>query len=471
MRKLFLMFLVCFFYYVDAQPGPHHVNININNFKPTPLEIKQINRPDHSTIYSFIIDSTSDFSKLKNLRSLTSINLLVKLKVLPEEIVLLSDSLKNMSISGTNNITAINQLKNLESLSISDFSVASLPDLHNLTKLKSLEVLGGKLKSVKEISNCMSLKELSLGYMDSLRSFDINSTNIESLSISNLENLKNINRISNCKFLKVLALSYLPIKNISGISSCNCLKELYLGDLYFLTELGHEISYTKLEKLDMERCISLKTINELANCSSLKSLNFFGLDSLRDFDFDMSRMNLESLGVFGCEQLNTISGLATCKSLKELSIGEGLKLLTSLDFDMSKMTLEKVFISGGSYYGNYLKNINGILTCLSLKVLELNGLDSLQRLDLKMSKMKLETLQVTNCKSLKSISGLSECKSLNEFFITDNIQLTQIPDLKKELSFVKAISILNNRNLKTPNISIEDASIGKNWWIDDNNGN
>src|ERR1700722_2437272 len=129
MKNLITVLLVCLCSGLKAQPGPRDVTLNINEYSPSEADR---NRVYYGMVkYSFVIDSTSDLSKLANLYQFKSLKLVVKLKKLPVEIVLLSNSLQKLDIysgQSLSNLSSLRYLKRLRDLTIYGFNQSTLPD-------------------------------------------------------------------------------------------------------------------------------------------------------------------------------------------------------------------------------------------------------------------------------------------------------------------------------------------------------
>jgi hypothetical protein len=417
MKKILVALLLFISCDLQAQPGIKDINENINECRSTDVRNADFR-------YNYIIDSTSDLSKLSNLRSLRKASFIIKLNALPKEIYLLSDTLREITLScqndqladisslsglknlkiitlkGVSNITYLNQLLNLTDINIWNYPKSDLRiDLHELTKLKTLNIRFGNLKHIIATQNFQSLDELYIGDLDSVENLEVGKMNSKKITISE------------CRYLK----------SVSSLSSCKSLKELCLDNNYVLKKL----------------------------------------------DLNFNKMVLDTLELSYCWLLNDLSAMAGSKTLKTLKL-DGLDSIKSINFDMSKMNLESVEIKSDSYYGDHLKNIDGICRCKSLKKIVLNGLDSLKSLNFNSYDLKLEALDVNDCKSIKGIFGLSKCKFLNEMLIGRNASLVDIPDLKSNLSFVKWVYVHDNRILMIANKSIFDRKSNKNWAILDN---
>jgi hypothetical protein len=427
MRLLSLLFFLSIFFTANAQPGIRIIKKNINDY--TYGEIKGIkgSKNPYGKQYYYILDKTTDLSKLKNLRTLHKISLIANVAALPKELDCLSDSLTQIDIQAgfvLTDISSLRRLKNLKAINLRYEGESSLK-LDKLDKLESLSIRFGNLNNIEGIAGCGYIKEL---YLDELNEGKLNfkmlsKMNVEKLTISHSDKLKNIDGINKWKSLKEIDLELL-----SAIKKINF----------------NELAQLDLRSLHIWTLKNLENVDSISQCKSLKELYIhYSLDSMKSLNFDLGKMNLEKLAIGSIKNLEDISDISNSKSLKELNVYD-LYSLKSIDFDMSKMNFENARIEECQS----LKTMNGIENCQSLKTLYLYQLNSIETLDFSKNK-NLETLTIYALGRLKNIIGLDSCKSLKEIYIINSDQLTEIADLRK-LSFVKNITLSANKKLIIP---------------------
>ncbi|HEY4323663.1 MAG TPA: hypothetical protein VGN20_06745 [Mucilaginibacter sp.] len=357
MKRMILFFFLFVPFVVRTQPGYVIVTKNINDFSPKEIEkSKAFNYSYYRCTY--IIDATSDLSKLNNLQSLRQVDLIVSLDSLPKELYFLSDSLKEITIDGGNKLTKISSLgslKNLESISIRHFAGTDLPELNQLTKLKSLSIWGdyyndeNKLKHINEITNCKSLRNLEIRYvsLDTL-DLDMSRMNIESLAISS-RFLKNIDAISGSKSLKHLQLYWAQIEKLPR--KMGNMENLESIDFAYMDRLKNISNLKKMKNLHM------LFIRDACNLSEIpKSFN-------TNLNIENIRIELRQNNSFVAE------GLTQLKKLKSLSL-EYLPqtFLLPKNFTTCENLENVVFIQVGA---NSLRNQITIKTLPKLKKLTL----------------------------------------------------------------------------------------------------
>jgi len=390
MRKLLLLFFLFNSYILYAQPGT--IRINLNNL--TSRDIAWVNTIHNSSHYEIIIDSTTDLANFEKIKSFHNLNLIISVRVLPEEITLLCDSLQDITVRRgdmkdgdmiadiipTNlfDVSVLNKLKNLRSVNLEYYTGFELPELNNLRKLKSLMIWGAdQLKDLNSLSTCKSIETLELQGLK-LETIDfqkLSKLNLVSLSLAEDRNLK----------------------NLKGLDKCSSLKTLYIED-----------SNNSKQKLD----------------------------------FDIGSMNLEELSLGYIQNLNDISKISESKSLRKLYIGN-LPSLKKWDFDMNKMNLNLVSLS---YM--HVKNIDGILNCRSIKEIDLMGLDSLKTINF-VTNNNLQVIEIRSLPKLESIN-ITNCTLLKNLTLTDNDQLIKIVNIQ-QLQHIPYLNIRDNKNLAIPN--------------------
>ncbi|EAT13282.1 leucine-rich repeat domain-containing protein [Bermanella marisrubri] len=155
-----------------------------------------------------------------------------------EEIKIRSDNLKDAS--------AINNMKNLNSLMLWDTNIESLDIGPNLTNLKELRLGNSPLKSIPQISHLRAL---------------------ESLSIAGT-NIRNIDKIHDLPELTRLVLTRNNTKRIVNLKNLPKLKELYLADQpleYYETGVLPSLKELDLSKTNIKKLTGFENFPNLTN--------------------------------------------------------------------------------------------------------------------------------------------------------------------------------------------------------------
>ncbi|XP_039165161.1 disease resistance protein TAO1-like [Eucalyptus grandis] len=333
--------------------------------------------------------------------------------------------LQHLSLAGCYELTKIPS-------SIGKMGELELPDsIGELTKLKILRISHteieklpsaiGKLTSLQELdaSGCQKLTGqllLDEGGLPSLSTLRLGSAKISCLLDDSHERstlkLRELSALEHLDLLYCTELQSLP-EPPSGLLSLQltCLSK----KLPSLSHLSH------LEKLTLHSCMSLRSIPKLPSCiqelrvqkcPELKKLsNLHELKFLLELEF-WQCYRLERLDVEALDCLRKL-GLSTSTELSNLNDFEVLESLRYLDPQSHN---EKV---------DNLQAIQGLEKLGSLEVLDIFGLEHIQKLDLSKSE-HLKVLTVKNCKSLVEICCHS--KFLKDFACDGCESLKKFPD-------------------------------------------
>lgn len=306
-----LLVLICIVFSKNilAQPVSHICQKNISEF--TALELLEVKRYEKGNVghrrssieFLFVLDSATNLVDIKKLNQLKSITLVANIKKLPQELSFLADSLQNINLIGGDDVTALNQLRNLEKLNMKDFDGVSLPDLSGLTKLKSLRMSSwyhkSKLSDFNGLSGSIFLKALEF------EKIDIPIFNLD-MSKMNLERLQ---------------LHYCDVINVDGITTSRTLKDLSILSAYIQDLPGDMYKMTNLESLSLRDMNSpYFNLDHLKKMENLRSIDISS-DYLRtipesfntNVNLEVVRVNLMHNKVF-----NEPKGLTNLKKLKVL---------------------------------------------------------------------------------------------------------------------------------------------------------
>lgn len=166
--------------------------------------------------------------------------------ILKEDLLKITELYLPYSLDSDFNINDLRHLKNLEVLDLSFYSYNfDLKPLSNLTKLKTLNLFGNKIKDLNSLTRLTNLSELNLG------------TN----KISTIEALKGLTSLNK------LQLNGNEIVNIKPICNLNNLKSLKLGGNLITDYTPTASYYDKLTEKDFELTILLADDNNVINYS------------------------------------------------------------------------------------------------------------------------------------------------------------------------------------------------------------
>lgn len=243
------------------------------------------------------LDEIKDSNFLKQLSSLTNLNLGAWLQL--QNLNLLQDAkeLTTLFLGGCKKIK--------------DFS-----SLQYLSKLTSLNLeYCDQVKDIEFLKVCTSLTSLDLSKASSISNFSILKL-LSELTTLNLAGSKisDITFLHNYKGLKSLNLEgcreikdFSPLHHCTGLMSLNLHGCSPIMDFSFL-ELFHELT-----SLNLGKCPTLKDISFLRSLTKLKSLNLEGCIEINDFSFIELLLELENLNLEWCTQINNISSFSNLK--------------------------------------------------------------------------------------------------------------------------------------------------------------
>ena len=442
-KLLCLFFLGFSFCGALAQPGFRVVGI------PNSQNRDYLN----SNYDRFEIDSNTIFSNLKYLAKCHSIRIIVKTKILPREFHFLSDSLKEITIEGSDqlfDISALAKLKNLESITIKDYAGKSLPDLAALTKLKSFRISkyygGDKLKSISGLKKCQALRNLFI-QSGSLEDFDldIGGMNIEKLEISRCSSLTNINRLSNSKTLKTLLLENFPLKSFP--KKMNDMGSLEVVRLFAMTELTD--------------------ISNLRQMKNLRKIIIYGASKLVEIPKNFSEnTQIDTIDISYSRNLRSAEGIVNLNHLSFLTI-EDVNEDFTIPSDISSCTnLQSIKIDININTVNQVKDISMIKNLIKLKRLYLGRCPFVILPGEIYTNVNIEDLTIYANRMIIDLSGLSNLKNLKKLEIMFNDRLKAIPGLNQML-YINNVRIHDNKSL----IITDDHHVDGNWFLQKNGFN
>lgn len=252
-----------------------------------------------------------------NLDSLDGLNNFPKLKYL------------DITLTNVQTIDAlINSSQTLEHLGIGRLKLKNIDVLANLVKLKTLEMYGSEIYSLKPIENLVDLEELYLGSITEqydLVKYQQNLENnkqiigkfkkLKKLDASYI-NSRDLDYISNLSNLEVLYIYSTDLEDIQGIENLNRLREVYL-DNNQIKVIPNLNNIKTLEELHLQNnhIQHLAPFNNLANLKKV-DLSNNQIEDLNCFDKIESLTSLNA----SYNNLNNIDGLAKSENLEELDL-------------------------------------------------------------------------------------------------------------------------------------------------------
>ncbi len=197
----------------------------------------------------------------------------------------------------------------IQNLDIKSLNVRNSDQVTNL-KLENLN----QLENISGIDKLDKLKTLSLIFLDELKDLDLSGcTSLESLRLHRLNNLKNISGTQKLDKLKMLSLLGLEELEDLDLRVCTSLERLKLEYLRL-----KKISFKNLDNLktlDLNCLYELEDIN-LSGCTSLESLTFCSLPNLKKISGTQKLDKLKAIILLGLDKLEDLD-LRGCTSLED----------------------------------------------------------------------------------------------------------------------------------------------------------
>ncbi|XP_048421128.1 disease resistance protein RUN1-like [Pyrus x bretschneideri] len=414
-----------------------------------------------------LVEVHPSISTLTNL-VLLNLNGCKKLKILASSIRM--RSLKTLDLYGCSNLDKFPEIlevmEEVLELNLSGSKIKELPSsINNLTGLEYLYLKDCKeLKSLPSSIRMKCLKALDLSGCLSLEMFPEISEVMEELSWLSFSESK----------IKELPLS---INNLTG------LEYLYIKDCEELKSLPNSIRMKCLKTLDLSGCLSLEKFPDISEV--MEELSWLSLSESKIKELPSSINNLtglEYLYIKDCKELKSLPSSIRMKCLKNLDLSgcSSLEMFSEtsevmeelLWLDLSGSKIKELSSSINNLTGliylvlkdcKELKSLPSSIHMKSLKGLYLNGCSSLEMfpeisevkeellwLDLSGSKIKelpssinnytgLRTLDLKDCKELKSLPTSIRMKSLKRLNLSGCSSLEMVP----EISELKELSQLN----------------------------
>ena len=185
--------------------------------------------------------------------------------------------------------------------------------------LESLELSNlNELKKIEDIIACPKLEKLIIKSCQGLTSMDL------------------IQPVSACKNLKKLVLTGLDcIESAGFFTPLKQLIELHISSAE-LTDLDGIQGLRKLEKLDLNGCGSLFQAGQIGNLTGLTQLKLENCQKIEDFSFVEKLQALHELDLIGCSALRELPALENLKDLSKLNLkGTSIPLEACTDLEES----------------------------------------------------------------------------------------------------------------------------------------
>ncbi|GKV05123.1 hypothetical protein SLEP1_g17164 [Rubroshorea leprosula] len=301
---------------------------------------------------------------------------------------------------------------------------------HNLSSLKELDVRSCNamlLKSMGDLSSLANLRIEEISGLTCLR-MSMNLPSLKELCIENcngvlLKSMVDLTFLTKLRIQEIAELTCLPKSFTQSLTALETLEIGYCNDLTCLWEEGTEIEQSylpfNLKHLSLKQCRALK---------SLPNAMMVQMDESNSSNTSMLMLKLEKLEIYGCDSLKSFPRgnlpitlkylrIEYCKGLESLPDADGnseINLLLKIN------NLPSLYSSQGSCHQlpAYLRKFK-VRDC---EWLELFPERMLQHCT------GLQTIDIYNCKLLKSLPTLDCVSSLVELSISRCEVLESLPE-------------------------------------------
>ena len=228
------------------------------------------------------------------------------------------------------------------------------------------------------------------------------------------------------------------------------------------TDLSPLRTFTKLENLRLKRFYVLESLEALGTCPHLRKLSLRSCGSLSSLQSLSGCKKLRRLSISRAPMLTSLDGLEGCKQLVSLSLSlsaledaQALQTLRKLRWVqlLDASELEALGFSGA----RYLFSLN-VSYCKSLR--SIDGLAA---------GLELRYLSIRKCPSLRQLGGIKGCKNLISLSLEECAHLPGLPTLIRHASELKSLSMegfterdgleVITDHPRLESLSIDDASV------------
>lgn len=321
MKKYCFLVLVFLFFslFLKAQPGPRYVNLN-----------------DGIGGDIIVIDSTTNLSRIVLLKNHRNLNLVIRLPEIP---VQFKDFVHTESLSmyvSSDDLSSLAYFPNLKTVSIRGYAGKKISN--RKIQLDSLETLyisdAENLERIDAFVNCTSIDKMKIrGTPNLIRFPKFNKNNkIRELKIDH-----------GITFRKTYGKNYLKaIKHLSK------LEKLTLSNIYSITEvpayLPESIQYLEINSWGVHnRTTKITNLHHLKKYKNLQELRLYAieLDSVKD---SFSGLSLKGLYLDNVQNLKDVSWVFTFDEIEYLRIRDCADL-RSIEGDLENDVVLKIDIS------------------------------------------------------------------------------------------------------------------------------
>ena len=272
----------------------------------------------------------------------------------------------------------------------------------------SREITDDDLLSI--IKNNPYLESLDISNCDNLRDFSILNklNNLKELNVNNCDFFINLDDISGCKNLRVLNIGNTPIRNIDAVKNFRELRVLNCA-CNSITDINALENCQNLTEAIFWNCFSLQDISALGTLYNLRLLD---IDSTSVSDiFSLANCyNIEFLFMDNCNKIDDIFALSALKKLRCLLFDNKNILMP----EQAEALSELVNIEYLTLSGRRVVDARPFSKMLKMKELTLNGcnISDLSPLEYLTDMRKIDLTANSNLRDLSPLAGMKELNKL-----------------------------------------------------------
>ena len=398
-------------------------------------------------------DSLVDISALKNKKQLRTLDLsscpsLENLNPLAS-----LEKTKNLILRDCGSVTDFSPIAEMASLThlvATDCQFSDLQLFGPLKKLISLALFSCNLTSLEGSESLPQLEDFGLLGDNRIENFDglAKLVNLKSLHLGDCPELRTLKPIRNLKKLETLYLSSIEnkIEDMELINNLPNLIRLEIREASWLLDVDFFNSRSAITVIWLLDCDSLVDFSGLSKLSSVDTINLHGCDLLESLVDFKPLPTLDVLILRGCSKFKSCAGIEKFVGLKQI--------------DLSQTAVEKLCTKHSN-----LETIDAY-QCDKLEEVDVSGLGLIQRIEL------------SDCKSLKTLRGVSGLRQLRELVINDCKSLetvgvlSDLPQLEKirnsachKLTKLKLINCGSLGGM----YDMDDATLLEELWVEQSN--
>jgi len=395
------------------------------------IEIPTIEGFDQLEELSIVLTDEKGCST-KNLKNLSKFKKLKKLRICLDDF---SSFAIRSSWDDENNILDIESLDGLDAPTLEDLEIKNV-GLSNISALKNCP----NIKNLNLSENIELIDINSLSYCTKLETLDLSKTSIKSLkALSENISLNSIN-LDECKCLKTLeGIEKLKLDHMGNSYSYSELNLMTLNGLESLESIKY-FPLIEKERIELQLTgLKIKSLDGIKNCKNIECLILSQLTELVDIDSIITLEKLSTLRIDYLDKLLNLQSLGNLKSLKEFRIDTNSDIEFNQVFpdiwpeSLKELTIER---SSTEELGQLPENFERLSIKSSLNLKSIKGLKNCKSFNMPYDDGSADTLDLSSCVSLENLDGLENKKQLKTISISPYIKNLDAINANQNLKIV-----------------------------------